>query len=54
MECPVSEEQTIRIRACHFTLEINEQFSVASGNRPCLLFFLEDRSASLQEQLRIE
>lgn len=54
MEYQVAGEQTIRIRACHFTLEVDDELSVASSNRPWLLVFLEDRSASLQEELRIE
>lgn len=54
MDCQIAGEQTIRIRACHFTLEVDDELNVASGNRPWLLFFLEDRSASLQEELRIE
>lgn len=54
MEYQVAGERTIRIRACHFTLEVDDELSVPAENRPWLLVFLEDRSASLQEELWIE
>jgi Bacterial regulatory proteins, luxR family len=54
MEYQVAKEQTIRIRACHFTLEADDELRVDFGNSPWLLVFMEDRSASLQEELWIE
>jgi DNA-binding CsgD family transcriptional regulator len=58
----VSDEQIVRIRASYLAVELNDRLNVAAGvpatnapdNRPCLLLFLEDRAAILQEELRIE
>lgn len=46
IEYQINEEQTIRIRASQFIFGVED--------RPWLLVFLEDRSASLQEELWIE
>ncbi|MBO3462209.1 helix-turn-helix transcriptional regulator [Aetokthonos hydrillicola Thurmond2011] len=54
MEYKVAEERTIRIRACNLNLEVDDEFSAVPENRRWVLFFLEDRSASLQEELWIE
>ncbi len=54
MEYQVAEEQTIRIRAYRFNLKVDDELSGDFSDRPWLLFFLEDRSASLQEELWIE
>ncbi len=60
----IAAEQIIRIRAVQLMLglEIDQELSDIIGNsvaslaadRPWLLFFLEDRRASLQEELQIE
>lgn len=50
----IGEDRTIRIRACHLTLGLEREFSVPSQEGSCILFFLEDRNATLEEELRIE
>ncbi|QIR40524.1 LuxR family transcriptional regulator [Tolypothrix sp. PCC 7910] len=54
MDYDISEEETIRIRACHISPEVEEKVNIPCENHPWLIFFLEDRNAILQEELRIE
>ncbi|MBD2208337.1 hypothetical protein H6G27_00445 [Nostoc linckia FACHB-104] len=54
MDYDISEEETIRIRACHITPEVEVKVNIPGENHPWLIFLLEDRNAILQEELRIE
>lgn len=52
MDYQLDEERIIRIRVC--LLDSNCESEEASSDRPWLLLFLEDLSAVLQDELRIE
>lgn len=53
-ECQLTEDRRIRIRACRLPDEWKGVWAGTESDRPFLLIFLEDRSASLQEDLKIE
>jgi DNA-binding CsgD family transcriptional regulator len=50
----VNEEQTIRIRACQFTHRLEQEFKEFSDHQQYVLVFLEDRNATLAEELKVE
>ncbi|WP_160295958.1 helix-turn-helix transcriptional regulator [Aliterella atlantica] len=50
----IDEKQTIRIRACPLNCALEQENIVVSQNRECILFFLEDRNATWEEELRTE
>lgn len=51
----VSAEQTVRIRACLFTHKFDQEARESyNHDRQYILVFLEDRNATLAEELRIE
>jgi hypothetical protein len=54
MDYKFSEEQTIRIRAHHLSFQLDVEPHYYSENSPRVMIFLQDRSAILQEELRIE
>ena len=49
----VSPDQTIRIRACPFTPRIDQAWELCC-DRQYILVFLEDRNATLAEELKVE
>lgn len=53
-ECQLSEEQKIRIRAYKLPDAWNNTLGKTESDRPHLLIFLEDHTANLAEDLRIE
>lgn len=50
----ISGKQTIRIRACHLNQALNQEFVMPSQECQYILVFLEDRNATLEEELRIK
>jgi DNA-binding CsgD family transcriptional regulator len=53
-ECQLTPAQKIRIRACRLPDELKGFLEGTESDCPYLLIFLEDRSASFQEDLKIE
>ena len=50
----ISTEKIIRIRACQFTAGLDQEVREVSYDRQYILVFLEDRNATLAEELKIE
>lgn len=50
----INEKQTIRIRACYFSQALCPEFIMFSQEQQYILIFLEDRNATLEEELQIE
>ena len=50
----VSSNQTIRIRACPFTPRFDQAVWKSCCDRQYILVFLEDRNATLAEELKVE
>ena len=50
----VSPDQTIRIRACPFTPRLDQDVRESAYDRQYILVFLEDRNATLAEELKVE
>jgi DNA-binding CsgD family transcriptional regulator len=50
----VSAGKTVRIRVCQFTLRLDQEIRESSYDRRYILVFLEDRNATLAEELKVK